>query len=131
LDISLDYEAIKERSVMGSGTLELINDTECAVEMAMKKISYLHEQSCGKCVFCREGTFQMLDIMEDISKGNGGPQDIDLLNEIGEQMKTGCICDLGRAAPNPVLSSIELFPDEYEVHIKQKRCAASSGTKKA
>jgi NADH:ubiquinone oxidoreductase subunit F (NADH-binding) len=97
----------------------------------MKKISYLHEQSCGKCVFCREGTFQMSDIMEDISKGNGGPQDIDLLNEIGEQMKTGCICDLGRTAANPVLSSIELFRDEYEVHIKEKRCPARSGTKKA
>ena len=131
LDISLDYEAIKERSVMGSGTLGLINDTVCAVEMAMKKISYLHEQSCGKCVFCREGTFQMSDIMEDISKGNGGPQDIDLLNEIGEQMKTGCICDLGRTAANPVLSSIELFRDEYEVHIKEKRCPVRSGTKKA
>ncbi len=131
LDIALDYEAIKGRSVIGSGTLELINDTACAVEMAMKKISYLHEQSCGKCVFCREGTFQMSDILEDISKGNGGPQDIDLLNEIGEQMKTGCICDLGRTAANPVLSSIELFRNEYEVHIKEKRCPVKSGTKKA
>ena len=128
LDIPLDYEAIKGRSVMGSGTLELIDDTACAVEMAMKKISYLHEQSCGKCVFCREGTFQMSDILEDISKGNGGPQDINMLNEIGEQMKTGCICDLGRRAPNPVLSSIEFFRDEYEDHIKEKRCPVKSGT---
>jgi len=131
LDIVLDYEAIKERSVIGSGTLELINDTVCAVEMAMEKISYLHEQSCGKCVFCREGTFQMSDILEDISKGNGGPQDIDMLNEIGEQMKTGCICDLGRTAANPILSSIALFRNEYEVHIKEKRCPLNIGTKKA
>jgi len=128
LDIALDYEAIKERSVIGSGTLELIDDTTCAVEMAMKKISYMHEQSCGKCVFCREGTFQMSVILEDISKGDGGPQDIDMLNEIGEQMKTGCICDLGRTAPNPVLSSIEFFRNEYEVHIKEKRCPVKSGT---
>jgi NADH-quinone oxidoreductase subunit F len=131
LDIALDYEAIKERSVIGSGTLELINDTACAVEMAMKKISYLHDQSCGKCVFCREGTFQMSDILEDICKGNGKPQDIEILNEIGEQMKTGCICDLGRTAPNPVLSSIELFRNEYEVHIKEKRCPVKRGTKEA
>jgi NADH-quinone oxidoreductase subunit F len=130
LDIALDYEAIKERSVIGAGTLELINDKACAVETAMKKISYLHEQSCGKCVFCREGTFQMSDIMEDICKGRAQPQDIDILNEIGEQMKTGCICDLGRTAPNPVLSSIELFRNEYEVHIKEKRCPVKSGTKK-
>jgi NADH-quinone oxidoreductase subunit F len=126
LDIALDYEAINERSVIGSGTLELIDDTACTVEMAMRKISYLREQSCGKCVFCREGTFQMSDILEDICKGNGGPQDIDMLNEIGEQMKTGCICDLGRTAANPVLSSIELFRDEYEIHIKEKRCPAKS-----
>jgi NADH:ubiquinone oxidoreductase subunit F (NADH-binding) len=131
LDIALDYEAINERSVIGSGTLELINDTVCAVEMAMKKISYLHGQSCGKCVFCREGTLQISNILEDIYKGNGRVQDIDFLNEIGEHMKNGCICGLGRTAPNPVLSSIELFRDEYEVHIREKRCPVKSGTKKA
>jgi len=130
LDIALDYEAINKRSVIGSGTLDLINDKVCAVEMAMNKISYLHEQSCGKCVFCREGTLQMTNILEDIYKGNGRLQDIDLLNEIGEHMKTGCICELGRTAPNPVLSSIELFRDEYEVHIREKRCPIKSGTKK-
>jgi NADH:ubiquinone oxidoreductase subunit F (NADH-binding) len=127
LDIALDYEAIKAKSIIGSGSFELIDDNACAVEMAMKKISYLRGQSCGKCVFCREGTFQMADILEDISKGNGGPQDIDMLNEIGEQMKTGCICDLGRTAANPVLSSIQLFRDEYEIHIKEKRCLEKSG----
>ena len=128
LDIALDYETIKGDSFIGSGTLELIGGSACAVEMAMKKISYLHEQSCGKCVFCREGTFQMSEILEDISKGQGTPQDIDMLNEIGEQMKTGCICDLGRRAANPVLSSIELFRDEYEDHIREKRCPARSST---
>jgi NADH-quinone oxidoreductase subunit F len=131
LDIVLDYVTIKGESSIGSGSLEVIGDTACAVEMAMKKISYLHGQSCGKCVFCREGTFQMLEILEDISKGNGGLQDIDMLNEIGEQMKTGCICDLGRRAPNPVLSSIEHFLDDYEDHIKEKKCPTKSGTQKA
>jgi NADH-quinone oxidoreductase subunit F len=131
LDIALDYETGKGESFIGSGSLEVIDDNTCAVETAMKKISYLHEQSCGKCVFCREGTFQMSEILEDISKGKGGPQDIDMLNEIGEQMKTGCICDLGRRAPNPVLSSIEHFLDDYEDHIKEKRCPTKSGTQKA
>ncbi len=128
LDIAFDYETIKGESFMGSGSLEVIGDTSCAVEMALKKISYLHEQSCGKCVFCREGTFQMSEILEDISKGKGNPQDIDMLNEIGEQMRTGCICDLGRRAPNPVLSSLGHFLNEYEVHIKEKRCPAKRGT---
>jgi NADH-quinone oxidoreductase subunit F len=128
LDIALDYETIKGDSFIGSGTLELIDDSACAVEMAMKKISYLQEESCGKCVFCREGTFQMSQILEDISKGNGELQDIDMLNEIGEQMKTGCICDLGRRAANPVLSSIEFFRYEYEDHIREKRCPVRSGT---
>ena len=120
LDIVLDYETIKGESFIGSGSLEVIDDTACAIEMAMKKISYLHEQSCGKCVFCREGTFQMSEILEDISKGNGVPQDIDMLIEIGEQMQTGCICDLGRRAPNPVLSSIKHFRNEYEDHIRKR-----------
>lgn len=128
LDIALDYETIKGESFFGSGSLEVIDDNACAVEMAMKKISYLHEQSCGKCVFCREGTFQMSSILEDISKGNGGPQDIDMLIEIGEQMHTGCICGLGRRASNPVLSSIEHFRNEYEDHIIKKRCPAKRGT---
>jgi len=128
LDIALDYETIKGESFIGSGSFEVIDDTACAVEMAMKKISYLHEQSCGKCVFCREGTFQMSEILEDVSKGNGGSQDIDMLIEIGEQMQTGCICDLGRRAPNPVLTSIEHFRNEYEDHIRKKRCPAKRGT---
>jgi NADH-quinone oxidoreductase subunit F len=126
LNMPLDYEILKEKPFMGSGSIELIDDTVCAVEMALKKISYLHEQSCGKCVFCREGTFQMSSILEDISKGNGEPQDMEMLNEIGEQMKTGCICDLGCGAAIPVLSSIEFFRHEYEDHIKEKRCPAKS-----
>ncbi|MBN1831102.1 MAG: NADH-quinone oxidoreductase subunit F [Deltaproteobacteria bacterium] len=128
LDIAIDYETIKGKSFIGSGTLELIDDTACAVEMAMKKISYLHEQSCGKCVFCREGTFQMSEILEDICKGKGRPQDIEMLDEIGEHMQTGCICDLGRRAPNPVLSSIEHFRNEYEDHIRGKTCPGKGST---
>ena len=123
LDLQLDYEAIeKAGSVIGSGTLEVFDSDSCAVEMAKDIISYIQTQSCGKCVFCREGTYQMSDILQDISNYLGKPQDLDLLYELGEAMKIGCICGLGRTAPNPVLSSIKLFRKEYDVHIKEKRC---------
>ncbi|MBN2039619.1 MAG: NADH-quinone oxidoreductase subunit F [Spirochaetes bacterium] len=121
-DIAVDYDEINKISVIGSGTLEFIFDTECAVETAMNKMIYLHDQSCGKCVFCREGTFQMAAILEDIAKGTGKPQDIDLLKEIADQMKTGCICQLGRTAANPVLSTLQLFRNEYDIHLKEKKC---------
>jgi NADH:ubiquinone oxidoreductase subunit F (NADH-binding) len=129
LDIAIDYESIKESgSVIGSGLIELIAGNTCAVESAKEKISYLHEQSCGKCVFCREGSLQMSDILQDIFMGQGKQQDIEMLCELGEQMKTNCICALGRTAPNPVLSTIRLFRNEYEAHIKDKRCIVKSDT---
>ena len=123
LDIPVSYEDLKEAgSMIGSGTLEVIGSDVCAVEMVKDKMAYLHAQSCGKCVFCREGTYQMSDILSDITENKGKPEDLDLLTELGEAMKTGSICGLGRNAANPVMSSIELFRDEYEVHIKEKRC---------
>jgi NADH-quinone oxidoreductase subunit F len=123
LDIHVDYEAIEEAgSIIGSGTVEVFDSDSCAVEMTKDIISYIQTQSCGKCVFCREGSYQMSDILNEISEHLGKPQDLDLLIELGEAMKIGCICGLGRTAPNPVLSSIKLFRNEYEVHIKEKRC---------
>jgi NADH-quinone oxidoreductase subunit F len=123
LDIRVDYETIEGAgSIIGSGTVEVFNNDSCAVEMTKDIISYIQTQSCGKCVFCREGSYQMMDFLKDISENMGKPQDIDLLIELGEAMKIGCICGLGRTAPNPVLSSIRLFRNEYEVHIKEKRC---------
>jgi len=129
LDIQVDYETMEEAgSMIGSGTVEVFGSDSCAVEMTKDIISYIHTQSCGKCVFCREGSYQMSDILKDISKHLGKPQDLDLLIELGEEMKIGCICGLGRTAPNPVLSSIKLFRNEYEVHIKEKRCPINSRT---
>jgi len=123
LDIQVDYKTMEEAgSIIGSGTVEVFDSDSCAVEMTKDIISYIHTQSCGKCVFCREGSYQMSDILKDISEHLGKPQDLDLLIELGEEMKIGCICGLGRTAPNPVLSSIQLFRKEYEVHIKEKRC---------
>jgi NADH-quinone oxidoreductase subunit F len=126
LDISLDYEAIREAgSIIGSGTVEVFDSDSCAVEMTRDVISYLQAQSCGKCVFCREGSYQMSDILQDIADGKGEPKDLDMLTELGEAMKLGCICSLGRTAPNPVLSSMRLFDSDYDAHIKGKRCPSN------
>jgi NADH:ubiquinone oxidoreductase subunit F (NADH-binding) len=126
LDIRIDYETMKEAgSIIGSGTVEVFDGDSCAVEMTKDILSYIHAQSCGKCVFCREGSYQMADILKDISEYMGKPQDLDLLIELGEKMKIGCICGLGQTAPNPVLSSIKFFRNEYDVHIKEKRCPIS------
>jgi NADH:ubiquinone oxidoreductase subunit F (NADH-binding) len=129
LDISVDYETIKEAgSIIGSGTVEIFDNDSCAVEMTKEITSYLQGQSCGKCVFCREGTYQMADILKDISEHGGEPRDLGLLIELGEAMQISCICGLGRTAPNPVLSSINLFRNEYDAHIKGKRCPINSQT---
>ena len=123
MDIPLDYETIVQAGAMiGSGTIRVFEDSSCAVEITNDIMTYVQSQSCGKCVFCREGTFQMSDILKDISEEKGKPQDLDLLMELGEAMKIGCICGLGRTALNPVLSSIKLFRDEYDSHIKGKKC---------
>lgn len=126
LDISIDYETIlKADSIIGSGTIEVLTNDSCAVEICRNLISYIHSQSCGKCVFCREGTYQISDILNDIVEKSAGPEVFDILIELGETMKTGCICGLGRTAPNPVLSSIRLFRDEYDLHIREKMCSVN------
>jgi NADH-quinone oxidoreductase subunit F len=108
--------AAREKSIscIGSGSIEIL-DAGVSIVYAVKEImSYIQAQSCGKCVFCREGCLQMLTILEDISENKGHRQDLDLLIELGEEMLNACLCDFGRAAPNPVLSSIKLFRNEYE-----------------
>jgi len=123
LDIPIDYETMSEAGgIMGSGTIEVYDSDSCAVEMARDVMSYLQAQSCGKCVFCREGTYQMLDILNDIAENRGKPEDFDMLLELAEGMKTGSICGLGRTAPLPVLSNIQLFRGDYDAHIKEKIC---------
>lgn len=125
LDTSLSFEAFNEAGMtIGSGTVEVIGKDVCAVEMMGSVTSYLREQSCGKCVFCREGSYQIAQIFEDISEQKGTQQDLILLQELGERMKTECICDFGRSVPVPVLSSIRLFRDDFDTHIKEKRCPA-------
>jgi NADH:ubiquinone oxidoreductase subunit F (NADH-binding) len=125
-DTPISYEAMEEvGAIIGSGTIEVYSSDSCAVEMARDAMTYLQAESCGKCVFCREGTYQMVDILNDISDNKGKEEDLDLINEIAEGMKIGSICGLGRTAPLPVLSSMKLFPGDYNAHIKEKKCGAA------
>ena len=110
----------------GPGSIEVIADGTCAVEMTDSAMSYIQAQSCGKCVFCREGTLQISQILNDVARGEGEVGDLDFLVELAEAMKVSSLCDLGRSAAHAVLSSIELFRHEYDVHTREKRCPLKS-----
>jgi NADH-quinone oxidoreductase subunit F len=126
LDMPLTFETIDEMGgIIGSGTIEVFNDTHCAVAMARDAINYIQGQSCGKCTFCREGSYQMADILNDIAANKARAGDLELLMELGEGMKAGSICGLGKTAPGPVLSSIRLFRRDYDSHIKNKTCVSN------
>ena len=129
LDQSVDYESLAAAgSMMGSGGMVVLDEETCIVDIARYFLSFTQAESCGKCVPCRVGTKQMLDILERICRGEGVPEDIDLLQELGEQIKVGALCQLGQTAPNPVLTTLRYFHDEYEAHINEKRCPALSCT---
>ena len=126
LDISLDYESLAEAgSIMGSGGMVVLDEDTCIVDIARYFLSFTQSESCGKCVPCRLGTKQMLNILENITNGDGRPEDIDLLLELGESIKAGSLCGLGQTAPNPVQTTIRYFRDEYEEHIKKHHCRAA------
>ena len=126
LDSPIDYETLAAAgSIMGSGGVVVLDEDTCMVDMAKYFLAFTQLESCGKCIPCRWGTKQMLDILEDITNGRGRPGDIDLLVELGEAVKAGSLCGLGQTAPNPVLSTIRYFRDEYEAHIKKWHCPAA------
>ncbi len=125
LNTPTDYEALKELgAIMGSGGLISMNEDACMVDTARFFMEFIQDESCGKCVACRIGTKRMLEILERITQGLGEPEDIDLLIELGNTIKDTAICGLGQTAPNPVLSAIENFRDEFMEHIKYKHCRA-------
>lgn len=101
-----------------------MDDHTCMVDMARFFMDFIQEESCGKCPPCREGTRQMLQILEKITGGKGEPGDIELLEELSSMIKDSALCGLGQTGPNPVLSSLQYFRDEYEAHIYEKRCPA-------
>ncbi len=125
IDLPVDFDRLTEAgSMMGSGGMIVMDEDNCMVDVAKYFIKFLTEESCGKCVPCREGLDRMLYILTDITEGKGKPEDIGLLEELGGAIKDLSLCALGGTAPNPVLSTIRYFRDEYQAHIEQKRCPA-------
>ena len=121
----IDYQQInKTGAIMGSGGMVVMDETTCMVDVAKFFLSFTQVESCGKCTFCRIGTKRMLEILERITAGEGKEEDIDTLAQLGEQIKTATLCALGGSAPNPVLTTIRYFRDEYEAHIRRKKCPA-------
>ena len=108
-----------------SGNLMVASDHRCAVDLARNALLVLESESCGKCVYCREGTIQMVEILSDILEGRGKPDDLSVLTDLGKAMKDGAFCAFGRKAPDPVLSTIRDFREEYEAHIKEQKCLAT------
>jgi len=124
LDVGVDYESLKERgAMMGSGGVIVMNDEKCMVNVAKFFMDFCVDESCGKCSPCRIGLKQMLDILERITSGHGKEGDIEELQRIGESVSKLSLCGLGQSAPNPVLSTIRYFRDEYEAHIRDHTCA--------
>lgn len=111
---------------MGSGGLVVVDEETCMVDLARFFLEFTQRESCGKCIPCREGTKKMLDILIRITEGKGREEDIDNLIYLGTQIKTASLCGLGQTAPNPVLTTIRYFRDEYEAHIREKRCPAGA-----
>jgi NADH-quinone oxidoreductase subunit F len=125
LDIPMDYDnLIKAGAMVGSGGLVVMSDKTCIVEVARFFMNFTQHESCGKCVPCREGTKNMLKILEKIVAGKGEMKDLELLEELAQAVKDGSLCGLGKTAPNPVLSTLKYFRDEYIAHIKDKKCPA-------
>jgi NADH-quinone oxidoreductase subunit F len=125
LDIGIDYEALMASgAIVGSGGLVVVDDTNCMVDLARFFLQFTQDESCGKCVPCRLGTKRMLETLERITEGEGREGDIELLEELSQYIIDGTLCALGGTAPNPVLTTLRYFRDEYEAHINEKRCPA-------
>ena len=125
LDLPVDFDELtKAGSMMGSGGMIVMDETTCMVDIARYFLDFLKEESCGKCVPCREGITRSLEILNRICEGEGRPGDIGLLEELSDTIQGFSLCALGRTAPNPVLSTLRFFRDEYEAHILEQRCPA-------
>lgn len=127
IETPVDYENInKTGAIVGSGGMIVMDETTCMVDMARYFLDFTRKESCGKCNYCRVGTKRMLEILERITKGEGKDGDIELLEELAAKIKDGSMCGLGQTAPNPVLTTIKYFRNEYEDHIYNKKCTAKS-----
>ena len=125
LDTPVEYETMaKVGSIMGSGGMVVIDEDTCIVDFAKLFLSFTQKESCGKCTPCREGTYQMLKILEKITRGEATLQDLDDLEELAHVVQDTSLCGLGKTAPNPVLSTLKYFRDEYIEHVVDKKCRA-------
>jgi NADH-quinone oxidoreductase subunit F len=126
-DTIVDYDSVNSTgAIMGSGGMVVMDETTCMVDMARFFLDFTKKESCGKCTFCRVGTQRMLEILTRITKGEGKAGDIETLIELSNQIKDSSLCGLGQTAPNPVLTTIKYFRDEYEAHIRDKKCPAKN-----
>jgi NADH-quinone oxidoreductase subunit F len=126
-DTIVDYDSVTATgAIMGSGGMVVMDETTCMVDMARFFLDFTKKESCGKCTFCRIGTQRMLEILTRITEGEGKESDIDTLTELAYQIKDSSLCGLGQTAPNPVLTTIKYFRDEYEAHIHDKKCPSKS-----
>lgn len=124
-DLKIDYdEIVKTGAIMGSGGMIVLDETTCMVDLARYFLNFTQNESCGKCTFCRLGTKRMLEILERITEGKGVESDIDMLMDLAVKIKNGSLCGLGQTAPNPVITTLQYFRDEYEAHIRDKKCPA-------
>jgi len=125
IDLPVDYEKLTEAgAIMGSGGLIVMDEDTCMVDVAKYFVEFLEEESCGKCTPCREGLKRLKEVLTEITKGRGQPYHLEILDDIALTMKEASLCQLGATAPNPVLTTIKYFRDEYEEHIFQKKCRA-------
>ncbi|MBQ8151752.1 MAG: 4Fe-4S binding protein, partial [Firmicutes bacterium] len=127
IDTPVTYEDInKTGAIVGSGGMIVMDEDTCMVDMARYFLNFTRDESCGKCNYCRIGTKRMLEILERITEGEGKEGDIELLEELANKIKDGSLCGLGQTAPNPVLTTLQYFRNEYEDHIFHKKCTAGS-----
>ena len=127
IDVPIDYETLTALgSMMGSGGLIVMDEDNCMVDIAKFFLEFTVDESCGKCTPCREGTKRMLEILEKITKGKGEEGDIEKLETLAHNIKASALCALGQTAPNPVLSTLRYFRDEYEAHVRDKKCPAGA-----
>jgi NADH:ubiquinone oxidoreductase subunit F (NADH-binding) len=125
LDLPVDYESLTQAgAIMGSGGMIVMDESNCMVDIAKYFLGFLSDESCGKCFPCRKGLQRMLEIVTRISEGNGTEDDLQLLEEMGWMIRETSMCGLGQTAPNPVLSTLRYFRDEYLAHVQEKRCPA-------
>ena len=125
LDIPIDYESLKKiGSMMGSGGMIILDEDTCMVDISKFYLEFTADESCGKCNPCRVGTKRLLELLTKITKGKGEPEDLDKIKELADHMKSSSLCALGQSAPNPILSTLRYFEDEYKAHIENKTCPA-------